>query len=218
MCLEGFSLPNGGTFLPVAKRERQIMVLGDSITCGYANEILDRNKGNNVTNQNAYLTYGQVAGRELNADVTMICQSGYGIYRNRSMQNDTDGVIPKIFSRTLPMDKNIRYDFSLEHPDVIAINLGTNDKHTGGKKEELQKDDYIGAYTNFISNLEKVYPGAKIIVSIGPMYRGDDVVSWLKEIADADPKVYFLLYGQMGEGDIGGHWHPSVQMRTSPFS
>jgi lysophospholipase L1-like esterase len=213
MCLEEFSLPNGGEFLPIDKRDRQIMVLGDSITCGYANEILDRNTGNNVTNQNAYFTYGQVAGRELNADVTMICQSGYGIFRNRSMQNDQQGVIPKIFDRTLPRNSKLKYDFSLADPDVISINLGTNDKANGDKKGELQKDDYIGASTNFINQLEVLYPNAKIIVSIGPMYRGDDVVSWLKEIAASNPKVYFLLYGKMSDpDDIAGHWHPSVKM------
>ncbi len=212
MCFEGFSLPKGGKFLPVAKRERQIMVVGDSITCGYANEILDRNIGNNVTNQNAYFTYGHFAGRELNADVTMICQSGYGMYRSRNLKSDLEQTIPKIFVRTLPTDKDSRYNLSLEKPDVIAINLGTNDQANGDKKGALKKDDYVGTYTNFINNLKKVYPEAKIIVSIGPMYRGDEMISWLKEIADGDPKVYFLLYGTMGEGDIGGHWHPSVQM------
>lgn len=213
MCLEGFSLSKGGRFLPLVKKERQILVLGDSITCGYANETLDRNTGNNVTNQNAYLTYGQVAGRELNADVTMICWSGFGIFRNRNMSNDKENIIPKVFNRTLPLEKSDIYNFSLAKPDVIAINLGTNDKHTGGKKAALKKDDYIGAYTKFISKLGKIYPNAKIIVSIGPMYRGKDVISWLKEIADSNPKVYFLLYGKMNDPeDIAGHWHPSVKM------
>lgn len=212
MCIEGFSLPKGGKFLPVEKKERQIMVIGDSITCGYANETLNRNEGNKVENQNAYLTYGQFAGRALNADVIMLCRSGYGIYRSRNLNNDLEQVLPNLFDLTLPRNSKVKFDLSQEDPDIIAINLGTNDQANGAKKGVLQKDDYIGAYKKFIDRLEKTYPGAKIIVSIGPMYRGAEMISWLKEIADSDPKVYFLLYGNMGEGDIGGHWHPSVQM------
>jgi lysophospholipase L1-like esterase len=207
----GFLLPDGGELFKVAAPERRILVIGDSITCGYGNEAKTVEEGNTVENENGYRSYAAIAARDLNAGLMMICWSGRGMYRNRQVLNDTVDTIPKIFDRTLPAEAGLPWDHSRFIPDVVVINLGTNDMSTQGGKPPLGKDDYIAAYTAFLSRIRSLYPEAKIILSSGPMaYK--PVSDWLPEIAAQFEGASTLLYAPLsGAEDRGGHWHPSVK-------
>lgn len=210
---EGLQLSEGAALLPSKMKERKIMVLGDSITCGYANEEPDLKKGNTSQNENGYMSYAPVAARELDAEIMMICCSGRGIYRNRDMQNDRNGVIPELFEQTLFLNKATKWDHTKYIPHAIVINLGTNDfEDYKGKKQELTKENFLGAYRTFIKRLREVYPDAKIIASIGPM-RIKPVSTWLAELETEFKGVISLVYPRKnGKQYLGGHWHPSVEM------
>lgn len=199
-------------FSAPAPRSRRILVIGDSITCGYANEAAGPKEGNTVENENGYLSYAPVAARELNADLMMVCWSGRGLYRNRNAGDDKSGVLPLLFEQTLPKSADPVWDHSRFVPDVIAINLGTNDMNTEkGQKEPLKQEDYTGAAVAFIQRLRNLYPASKIILSIGPM-EFEPVQSWLPGIAAQFDDVSVLVYPKYtGPEDYAGHWHPSVR-------
>jgi lysophospholipase L1-like esterase len=208
----GFIASSGAEFSAPAPRSRRILVIGDSITCGYANEAAGPKEGNTVENENGYLSYAPIAARELNADLMMICWSGRGLYRNRNVGDDKSGVVPVLFEQTLPKSSDPEWDHSRFIPDVIAVNLGTNDMNTEkGKKEPLNKKDYIGAAAAFVQRLRALYPEVKIILSIGPM-EFEPVQSWLSEVAAQFDDVSVLVYPKYtGPEDYAGHWHPSVK-------
>lgn len=208
----GFIASAGAAFSAPAPRSRRILVIGDSITCGYANEASGPKEGNTVENENGYLSYAPVAARELNADLMMICWSGRGLYRNRNTGDDKSGVLPLLFEQTLPKSAEPVWDHSRFVPDVIAINLGTNDMNTEkGQKEPLSQEDYTGAAVKFIQRLRSLYPNSKIILSIGPM-EFEPVQSWLPGIAAQFDDVSVLIYPKYtGPEDYAGHWHPSVK-------
>ncbi len=207
----GFQLPDGGGLFNVAAPERKMLVIGDSITCGYGNEAKTVEEGNSVENENGYMSYAAIAARELNAGLMMVCWSGRGMYRNRQVQNDTAETVPKIFDRTLPAEETPLWDHSRFIPDVVVINLGTNDMSTQGGKPPLSKEDYIAAYTAFIARIRSLAPHSKIILSIGPMAY-EPASNWLPEIAAQFTDVTVLLYARpAGPEDRGGHWHPSVK-------
>ncbi len=208
---KGFQLSEDAQGLPTATRELKLLVIGDSITCGYANEAVSVKEGNTVENENGYMAYAPIAARELNADLMMVCWSGRGMYRNRQKNNDTAEPIPVLFDRTLPESKNPQWDHSRFIPDVVVINLGTNDKSTNGGKPPLRKDDFVGAYTAFIEKIRNIAPNSKIILSIGPMAY-DPINLWLPEIAAQFDDASTLIYARpAGDQDLGGHWHPSVR-------
>ena len=206
----------GAKLLPLKAHDRKILVIGDSISCGYGNEAKEMKEGNTPENENGYMAYGPLAARELNAEVMMVCWSGKGVYRDRSEKNDQATTIPKIFDRALPLSDKAVWDHSRYVPDVIVINLGTNDLFRGKQKQkpELTKEMYLGAYRDFIKQLEALYPKAKIIAAFGPMAQRP-ITEWLPELAKEDKKVSVLIWTypeKDRQSYIGGHWHPSVKM------
>jgi hypothetical protein len=208
----GFIAPADARFSPPAPRSRRMLVIGDSITCGYANEAAGPKEGNTVENENGYMSYAAIAARELQADLMMVCWSGKGLYRNRNTGDDRKETVPELFERTLPKSAAPAWDHSRFVPDVVAINLGTNDMNTEkGQKEPLKKEDYIGAGVAFVQHLRALYPGVKIILSIGPM-EFEPVQTWLPEIAAQFESVSVLVYPKYaGPEEYAGHWHPSVK-------
>lgn len=206
----GFALSEGAQLFEVEASERRILVVGDSITCGYGNEAASIEEGNTIENENGYMSYAAIAARRLDADLMMVCWSGRGMYRNRQKNNDTAETMPVVFDRTLPLSAEPEWDHRRYVPDVTVINLGTNDQSTHGGKNPLQKSDYIGAYKKFIRKIRSFAPDSHVIVSIGPMAYGE-LGNWLEEIAGELEDVSVLVYARpQGQGDVGGHWHPSV--------
>lgn len=176
----------GGRLLPPTQRPRRIELIGDSITCGYGDEGLNATCPFDIEvrrfkcpegqlpadfekrfpecevqrvpfTENQYLAYGSIVGRRLDADVSTVCLSGRGVYRNyrepkdpvsgkaeTEAQKDGATTVPMIWrERTLggkrefvtkdtPPDQqanlNVPWDFTKEpEPQVVVINLGTND-------------------------------------------------------------------------------------------
>lgn len=214
MQLAGFQLNQGAEVWPAPRAKRRLLVIGDSISCGYGNEARDIAEGNTVENENGYLAYGPIAARALGAEVMVVAWSGRGLFRNRDLQNDREGVLPELFERTLPMAAEPRWDPASFVPDIIVINLGANDLFRGREKEkpELTREDYLGAYRNFLGVLRKHFPDAIVIAAIGPT--GDSpIINWLAEFAAAEKNVHALVFAKReGAEYFGGHWHPSVAM------
>jgi len=212
----GFQTSEGATLSRPPAHTRKMLVIGDSITCGYGNEAKTLDEGNSIENENGYRAYAPIAARALNADLMMFCWSGRGMFRNRQLKNDQAATIPKIFDQTVPMSGTPEWDHSRFVPDVVVINLGTNDMaEQNGKKEPLSKAEYSAAYKTFIERIREIAPDSKIIISIGPM--GFEPVSeWLPEIAGEFSDVSVLVYAPFaGPEDKGGHYHPSVQKDQS---
>ncbi|CAA6678674.1 Unannotated [Lentimonas sp. CC4] len=58
----GFEISDDGRVVLPEAPQRKILVIGDSITCGYGNEAKTLDEGNSVENQNGYLSYAPFAG------------------------------------------------------------------------------------------------------------------------------------------------------------
>lgn len=212
----GFSVSDNARSYEIESTKRKLMVIGDSISCGYANEASSVDEGNSINNQNAYLSYGAITSRMADFDILLNCWSGRGLYRNRWLDNDTTGVMPELWGRALPGAEPEGDRLSTYIPDVIVVNLGTNDMNVTSDvdgsivKTELAKEDYILAYHSLISQLKEFAPEAKLILAIGPM--GYQPVSfWLAEIAEQYSHVYSHTFSPYSGGsEIGGHYHPNV--------
>jgi len=169
-----------------------------------------------VENENGYMSYALIAARKLEMDAMLLCWSGRGMYRNRNRTNDRTGTLPELFEQTLPFDSNESWDPTRFVPDVIVVNLGTNDSaDLDGAKVPLPKEKFISTYAAFLKKLRAIAPEAKLILSIGPMQSGP-VADWLPELAGQFEDASVLVYSKYAnKGDIGGHWHPSVQKHQS---
>jgi len=210
----GFEIENGKLLEPPTELERKIEIIGDSITCGFGNE------GSEFTEydpkyDNAYLSYGAVASRELNAECTIIGCSGYGVIREYT--GNTENILPNKYSVILPA-KSGKWNFKSWIPQVVAINLGTNDFSFGFIPD---KTAFKEGYINFIKTILDNYPNTSIICSIGPLLDGEvlkitreyvsrDVVGYYRE--NGNNRVFFLEYEQQKDEDgYGITRHPGLK-------
>jgi lysophospholipase L1-like esterase len=210
----GFDFNGGNILSPKKSPERKIEIIGDSISCGFGNEAENESVGYDTKYDNAYLSFGSVTTRALDAEATIIARSGYGMIK--SFDGITVNTIPNIYSLVLP-DSRTEWDYSRWIPDVIAINLGTNDFSFGSLPD---KKLFTDAYKLFVRRIGSYYPRAQIICSIGPIMEGKaleairDCVSDVVENTYRDEnsrRLYFLEYPrQSEENGYGVSKHPSV--------
>jgi lysophospholipase L1-like esterase len=203
----GFELT--GELLAPPPVTRRIEVVGDSISCGYGNEGAAPCSFSAET-ENHYLTYGAVAARTLGAEISTVAWSGKGVIYN--YDEDKFEPLPQLYDRLLAVDA-APWGFAWQ-PDVVVINLGTNDFSTGNDPPE---DVFVPAYVAFLAHLRDVYPDA-FLLPVAPSLFGaevDLVAGYLQSAVDqrhaaGDADVAFadINVTWIGSGCDG---HPSVE-------
>jgi len=212
----GFVLANGKTIIEIPnKREHLIEFIGNSITCGYGNEGVNGAGSFGPTTQNHYLTYAAITSRSFNARHLAVCKSGIGIYRNYGgpVTGSAD-CMPNYYQRIFLNDAFPVYKFT-DKPDLICIDLGTNDFSTGNGDSTL----FVNNYLKFIDQLQLKNNGSEILCLIGPMMSGGDLTkikNFTKYIVSAanlknKGKVsMFEMSQQTGSLGLGIDYHPTV--------
>jgi len=213
---EAFQLAKAGRLLALPPRPtRRMEVIGDSISCGYGDAGKDQNEHFSPATENAYLSYGAVAARRLGAEYACIAWSGRKMW--------PDYTIPEIYDRTLPLDPSSRWDFKNWVPDVVVINLATNDFNKGAPDQAK----WTGAYEAFIAHLRQVYPKAEIYCASGSMMSDawppgqkalSTLQSYLAQIVDdrrkaGDAHVQTIAFAPQdaAKNGLGADYHPSVK-------
>jgi hypothetical protein len=212
----GLQLEEGKSLAaPPPPKKRCIEVVGDSISVGYG--IMGKEKTSPAIpmNENCYLTYGALSARELDADFVCIAWSGMGVYRD--LKGKLGLTMPILYDRTVPNDKDSVWSFKGYTPDVVVINLGTND-FTPGVPD---KAEFNKAYRAFVEKIWSHAPKAHVFCVVGGMV-GDPTAEKEKEFLaemiaeltkDGKTSVHIVKFPQIGsipEG-LGGQWHPSIK-------
>jgi len=205
----GFELD--GTMLPPPPVERRIELLGDSITCGYGNEGADQYCNFSADTENHYLTYGAIAARAVGAELSTIAWSGKGVIYNYG--DDVVEPLPEVYDRTIPLESGTTWDFGWQ-PDVVLINLGTNDFSTDNDPTEPL---FVGAYVDLLDQIRLHYPGARILCTVAPLLGEPDsstVLGYIDEAiaqraAAGDTNVARVDLDATNDG-WGCDWHPSI--------
>ena len=195
--------------------ERKIEFIGNSITCGLGNEGDPSAKKFDYSMQNQYYTYEAIASRELDAQCFVVARSGIGIYRNNNgnVKGDSNN-LQAVYPYTQFGMTGEKWDFSKYTPDVVCVNLGTNDTTNPGYDVKL----LANAFKKFLATLRGKYPEAKIVLLTGTMLKGQRLADVKKAhqeaIKDANNRGDFEIYsfdftpddGSLGKGVFN---HPS---------
>lgn len=197
--------------------QRKIEFIGNSITCAYGIEGDGSEKKFSYSQQNVYYGYAARTARALNAQWQLVSRSGIGIYRNNWGNVEGDkAVLPAYYPHTLFSMRGELWDFSRYQPDVVCVNLGTND--TTGPKYHVSK--LTAAFKTFLRDLRCHYPKAKIVLLTGTMIKGQRLADLQQAQRDAmadahtrgDNEVYQMDFtpadGSLG---YGTHKHPSMR-------
>ena len=214
----GFILDPGCSLLPPpALPERTIEFIGNSITCGYGNESIVASDPFEYETENHYLTYAQLTCRALGARAHVVARSGIGVYRSYGgpKAGTPENVMTTEYEYTNLYDRSERWDFSRYQPQLVCINLGTNDLSTNNYDVKLLK----AAYKQFLQQVRSHNPQAKIVYLCGSMLNGKELEiarQTLNDVVDearkqGDQQVYrFDFTPQTGDIRFGASWHPSV--------
>ena len=213
----GFVLDRGATLLPPPPLpQRRIEFIGNSITCGYGNESTDRQDPFEYETENHYYTYAQRTARALEAQCHVVARSGIGVYRSYGgpKAGTPDNVMTTEYEYTNLYDRSERWDFSRWQPDVVCINLGTNDLSTNNYDARL----YRQACQRFLRQVRSHNPAARIVLLCGSMLQGKEL-DVARQTLDAvaaearqqgDTEVYrFDFTPHSGDLHYGASWHPS---------
>ncbi len=173
------SADNDAVIGPADPKERKIEFIGDSITCGYALDDEDLSHVFSTATEDVTKTYAYKTASALDADYSFVCMSGYGIISGYTANGE------KISSQTIPQyfdgcgfsyhkfaDKiypsDVKWDHSRFSPDVVVINLGTNDDSYCLDDESKQKE-FSDAYSEFLKQVRNADKKALIICCVGIM-------------------------------------------------
>ncbi|HET9957587.1 MAG TPA: SGNH/GDSL hydrolase family protein [Polyangiaceae bacterium] len=222
----GLRVPQGSEILPARPHAHRIEFIGDSITCGFGTEATTSEPDKvhySSRNSSAFSAWAAITARTLDADLMLVCYSGRGAYRNYSgLAGDP---LPVLYPRIDPDDsKSKPWDFSKFTPEVVVINLGTNDFSPGG----VDRAKFRDAYAKFLATLRTTYPDATFILAVGPMMSDfyppnekawssiqEDLNTLLQQRrAAGDSNVHPLILPTQ-TGPFGEDWHPTVMQQAS---
>lgn len=209
----GFTIygPDAKLLSAPKRPDLKIEFIGNSITCGYGTEADSGQVRFSYDNENHTLSYTYLTARALNADFNVVAKSGIGMYRSYGGPiEDTPGNrIPDLYDRTLFYTADYDWDHSSFDPDIICINLGTNDTSL----ELFDASLFEAKYNEFLYHLRELHPAAKIVVLNGPMLNGkwlETINESLDRVADGREGVYRFNFSPCtGELGYGADFHPS---------
>jgi hypothetical protein len=187
----------------------KIEFVGDSITCGFGIDIATDPLCFFAASENAYLSYGAVTARNLNAAYSLISWSGQGMYQNSD--GTLTNTVPLLYGRTLGDDSSSHWDFTSWTADVVVINLGTNDASGG-----TPGNNFVSTYETFLQTVHAHYPNAIIIAAIGPMLSDPTLTNMRNLIQEAIvgsgvANVQYLEFPpQLTSNGVGCDTHPSA--------
>ena len=203
----------------------RIEFIGDSITCGYGLEGIWGKDTFKTIQERPDKAYAFLTAKALSAEFQLCSWSGIGIISNyvdpeTVFLPETRWLMPACWPYTdksgqlrLKIEPEI-WDESRFSPDIVVINLGTNDISWVRGKEE-RRLAYVAGLRQLMEAVHRRSPNAKICCCLGIM--GQELCSSVKEACRLFSKdfpsvpvktVRFEL--QKEEDGIGADWHPSA--------
>lgn len=231
-----------GEFLPVEEKMYKFEFIGDSITSGEGAIGAKAEEDGISMWFSALNNYSTMIAEALNAEYRIISQSGWGVFTN--WKNNPHANIPEYYDKVCGLvtgEKNEALgafkenDFDSWQPDIVVVNLGTND--SGAFESPEWKDEVTGethkqrlnadgtfnekdlksfedAVCNFLIKLRKYNKKAHIIWAYGMLgiammpaiYRAVD--TYTKTTGDKNISVFQLP--NTTEETVGARSHPGL--------
>ena len=203
--------------------DKRIEFIGDSITCGFGIEAESAAEGFKTATENSRINYASLTARHFNAEYNLTSWTSIGVYSNSVKEDvnepDDSWIMPKIYFYTDRAADGLlgaseetleKWDFSSFKPQLIVVNLGTNDKDfTRGIKERTEA--FKNAYVKFISDVRKANPDSYILCTLGAM--GQELCPQVEMAVEelADERISFMPFEIQLESDgVGAEMHPNM--------
>jgi len=219
---------------PTAEKNKKIEFIGDSITCAYGVDGTETDHYATDT-QDGTKSYAYLTAKKFDADYSIYAHSGFAILSCVSFDGERTpmSTIPPIYDKLgFTFGPNEFDDGTYElhttewnlkeyTPDLIVINLGTNDASyfvtIDESKVPSEKVAFIQTYVDFLSQLRSYYPKAEILCTYGIM--GQEIYTEIEQavntyIESTDDKhvnIYKFNVYNIEKNGLGADGHPNVQ-------
>ncbi|MFT4254817.1 MAG: GDSL-type esterase/lipase family protein [Caulobacter sp.] len=214
----GFFLDGASRPLPLTAPRRQIEFIGDSHSVGYGDasdkRACTRDEVWSTTDNS--IAFGPLTARRFGADHQVNAISGRGIVRNYGgMPGDTLPLAwPKVLLGAAPAYADPDWA-----PQVVVVNLGTNDFSTPLKPGEPWKDRqalrdaYAATYVRFVQEIRARQPQAFVIL-LAPPSAEDEIAHEVDRVAErlkagGETRLTVIPVGEMEL--TACDWHPSAR-------
>ncbi len=212
---------------PPAPKKRRMQIIGDSITCGYGVEGDVERLEIKTSEENPAKAYSVIAANELDADFEIVAWNGKGIITSYVGEEeyavpDKTWLLPMLYKYTdagccknyfnEPQEKWELWEHSSFEPDIITINLGTNDaSYTRGIPGRT--DEFTNGYLDFLEDIHAIHPDAAILCMLGIMDQllcpaASKAAELFKKKYPEVNISYLNLPLQQEEDGLGTFWHP----------
>ena len=217
-----------GEFHEYKDNKKTMELVGDSITCGFGIEAPNGAFQFHTSEENGWITYGALAGRELGYEFSMICESGINAAKPEHpfipmhAMEDIYMYTDELYDTKTGREPE-KWDFENHHTDIVVLNLGTNDNnpikfYRNFDDIEPMENWFHNRYKEFVKMVRKYNgPETVIICSLGSIdtYLYHHIKEVVEELKDetGDDKLFCFEYiplNTMMEG-IGAAGHPSAK-------
>lgn len=210
--IHGFVLDRGGKLLPAEPKKRLVEFYGDSYTCGYGTESQSKDEHFTLETENCNKAYGCIIARYFDADYRLVAHSGQGIVRNYGYEKQASPINMSVRSTRLFDDHDsVAYDYKCRRPDLVVVNLGTNDFSPVAVPTPQQ---YSDAYCALIKSIRSHY-GEVPVLCVLPFSANEYLqcaFNFMKPKAEALGNVHFADTRSASvthDKDMGADWHPN---------
>ncbi|ORX83700.1 hypothetical protein BCR32DRAFT_243165 [Anaeromyces robustus] len=219
---------------PTPLKNKKIEFLGDSITCALGS--IEKLGIYSTSFEDGTKSYAYKVAQKFNADYSIFSFSSYGIYSGYKDEPKrvTDFLIPPIYEKLGRLNWNfdhsenttiamssVDWDPKEFEPDLIVINLGTNDGiYINSLSDEnlrvKEQINFTNAYKDFITQIRSVHPNSEILCTIGMMGQflyqeiKNAVHAYLNETNDFKIHTFPLNEENIEKNGEGFFGHPSI--------
>lgn len=208
-----FILPRGGSLTATAPRGRFIEYIGDSLSAGFGTEGKDRSDPFKPETENCNRAYSTIIPRYFDTDYAIIAHSGRGIVRNYgdSVRVSAHTMRHK-YSQALDADTTHEWNFKDYTPDLVIINLGTNDF---SNEPHPYRSEFVEAYASLLDDIFAHYGDGVKVLCVIPYAIASHLKPYFTEAISRVNRPGSVRLLHMPEdyinsdSDRGSAWHPN---------
>ena len=225
-----------GELAAIERKDYKIEVIGDSISAGQWMTASSDATVFRLEEEDSTRTYGALLADKFDADFTLLASSGAGVYVDssglKSGEVNTDNKPANIWADMYEHAVTARsargvargiksedWDFTNDNPDLIIVNLGTNDASKAPKEAGTELDEFNNGVTTavgeFLTLLTAKHPNAKIVWCYGIMNKTLTTVikTAVENFAKTNSNVSFIELPAQGtfSNTTGGGNHPNAE-------
>lgn len=213
----GLVIDENASLAKPAAKPVKFEFIGNSITCGYGTEVTDRSAFKDSTSNFCH-GFAYLTTKEFNAELMVVARSGIGIYRNYCNAEKADGYgsMPDNYEK-LWLQSSTNWDFTKYTPDVLFINLGTNDTW---EMKSFNAETYETCYRGLMDKIYSHYPNVKIVLLTGSMMDATalkavkPILNKIQEDYSTDEHpIYRYDFAQTA--GTGADWHPCAAQQAT---